>query len=73
MRARHPNKEIEAALRDAEGQGFTVLTGRAHWGILRCRGGPDEHCQSRSISGTPRNPSTHARQIRRFVTKCPHK
>jgi hypothetical protein len=73
MRARHPKKEVEAALRDAEDAGFTVLTGRAHWGILQCPGDQEDHCRSRSISGTPRNPSTHARQIRRFVTRCPHK
>jgi hypothetical protein len=73
MRARHPNKEIEAALRAAEAEGFTVLTGRAHWGILQCPGKPEEHCRSMSISGTPRNPSVHARQINRFVSRCPHK
>jgi hypothetical protein len=73
VRTRHPNKEVEAALRDAEMEGFTVLTRRARWGILRCPGDPDDHCRSRSISGTPRNPSVHARQIRRFVYRCPHK
>ena len=55
MRNRHPKKEVEAALKDAEDAGFTVLTGRAHWGILQCPGDQEGRCQSRSISGTPRN------------------
>ena len=32
VRDRHPKKEVEVALRDAEKSGFTVITGRGHWG-----------------------------------------
>ena len=70
--ARHPNKEIQAALRFAKSKGWTVIqSARGHcWGIIRCahgRGG----CQ-KSVWSTPRNPQNHAKSIRRFVNHCPH-
>lgn len=70
--ARHPNKEIQAALNFAESEGWAVLKSpKGHcWGILRCphgRGG----CQ-KSVWSTPRDPESHAKAIRRFVEKCPH-
>lgn len=72
-RSRHPNKEIEAALQEAEQQGWVVETNRGHWGIMKCptnaecRGGL--YC-SFPISGSPRNPQTHAKQIRKAISKC---
>jgi hypothetical protein len=73
MRRRHPKKEIEAVLKHAEENGFTVLVGRAHWGILHCPGTRTDHCIPRSISGTPRSPVVHASDLHRYVEKCPHK
>lgn len=72
MRDKHPKKEVEAALKDAEEGGFKVITGRGHWGLLRCPGKPPDACKTMSINGTPSNPGTHARQIARFVARCPH-
>jgi hypothetical protein len=70
--ARHPNKEIEAALKYARSQGWTVIKSlRGHcWGMIRCahgRGG----CQ-KSVWSTPKNAQNHADAIRRFVDRCPH-
>jgi len=73
VRDRHPRKEVEEALQDAEEAGFKVITGRAHWGLLQCPGKPPDACKTMSISGTPRNPGAHAKQLRRFVVRCPHK
>jgi hypothetical protein len=73
LRSKHPKKEVEHALRAAEAAGFEVVTGRGHWGLIRCPGTPPDHCKTMSINGTPRNPGTHARQIARFVARCPHK
>jgi hypothetical protein len=69
---KHPNKEIEAALKYARNKGWTVIKSeRGHcWGLIRCphgRGG----CQ-KSVWSTPRSPQDHAKDIRRFVDKCPH-
>lgn len=72
LRAKHPDKDVEKALRAAESAGFTVVTKRGHWGLLQCPGKPPNHCKTMSINGSPRNPGTHARQIGRFVARCPH-
>jgi len=69
---RHPNKEIEAALKYARSKGWIVAkSAKGHcWGIIRCphgRGG----CQ-KSIWSTPNHPEDHAKDIRRFVDSCPH-
>jgi hypothetical protein len=70
--ARHPNKEIEAAVAYAESRGWTLTPSRGHaWGILRCPHGQRGGCQ-RSVFSTPRNPENHARWIRRVVDNCPH-
>ncbi len=71
-RGRHSNKEIEASLQYAESQDWDIVeSARGHcWGVIRCplgRGG----CQ-KSIWSTPRSPQNHAREIRRFVDRCPH-
>ena len=69
---RHPNKEIQAALEYAQRMGWSVIKSpKGHcWGIIRCphgRGG----CQ-KSIWSTPKSPQDHAKDIRRWVDKCPH-
>jgi len=76
-RKRHPDREIEKALKYAESHGWRVeSTGpRAHaWGRMYC---PDNDADCRcgefcvtSIWGTPRTAATHARQIRRVVDGC---
>lgn len=71
-RPRHPNKEIEAAVRHAEDLGWRVLTGGSHnWGFLYC---PHEHRDECKIDvySTPRNPEGHARKILRQIRNCLH-
>lgn len=71
-RSRHPNKDIESAIQYAELHGWTWTTSGGHaWGILRCPHGQRGGCQL-SVWSTPRNPSMHARLIRRRVDQCPH-
>jgi len=78
-RARHPKKEIEAALRHAALHGWRVeqAKGNGHaWGRIYC---PDndkecrcgEFCVS-SVWSTPKNPGNHANAIRRIVDNCSH-
>ncbi|MCZ7665199.1 MAG: hypothetical protein M5U22_20750 [Thermoleophilia bacterium] len=76
-RNRHPNADIEKALQYAEGKGWRVEpTGKSShaWGRLYCPH-DDPNCRCGefcivSISGTPRNSETHARQIIRKVDGC---
>ena len=72
--ADHPDKDIREAIRHAERNGWTVTkaSGRAHiWGTLWCPLQARESCRIRVMS-TPRNPESHARDIRRDVDRCPH-
>ena len=71
-RGRHSNKEIEGSLHYAESRNWTVVeSARGHcWGVIRCPHGR-AGCQ-KSIWSTPRRPENHAREIRRFVDRCPH-
>jgi hypothetical protein len=74
-RARHPNKEVEQALRHAERQGWRVEPGGSHaWGRMYCpRNLPECRCGEfciTSIWSTPRNAENHARQLRRIVDNC---
>lgn len=74
-RSKHPNKEIEEAIRYAEKNGWVFKdTGKsAHaWGRLLCPLHTREGHQI-SIWSTPRNPYNHANQIFRLVDKCLHK
>ena len=76
MRARkkHPNKEIEQAIKYAESKLWRYLkTGKsAHaWGRLLCPLQNMEGCIM-SVWSTPRDPTVHAKQIRRRVDACPH-
>ncbi len=71
-RPRHPSKEIEAAVRYAEGFGWTCTLSKGHaWGRLRCPHGQRGGCQL-SVWSTPKNPHNHAEQICRRVDACPH-
>jgi len=71
----HPDKHIEAALTHAEAAGWRIEKSSGHaWGKMfcprnskLCRCG--EFCIT-SIWSTPRNPHSHARQLRRVVDKC---
>ena len=71
-RPRHPNKDIEAAVRYAERQGWSwaKATGQA-WVRLRCPHAARGGCQF-WVYGTPRNPGAHADRIRRQVDACPY-
>jgi hypothetical protein len=74
-RAKHPNKEVESALRHAEAHGWRISVGGSHaWGRIycpyndpECRCG--EFCMT-SVWSTPRNAENHARQLRRAVDNC---
>lgn len=76
---KHPNKEIQAALDYAVEKGWFIRGAGDHshsWGKIycpyndsECRCG--EYCIS-SIWSTPRNPTNHAKQIRKVVDKCIH-
>lgn len=74
-RNKHPNKNIEEAIRYAESHGWRIETGGSHaWGQMycpyndkECRCG--EFCRA-SIWSTPKNPVNHAKQIKRVVDNC---
>uniref|UniRef100_A0A7C1T190 Uncharacterized protein n=1 Tax=Agrobacterium albertimagni TaxID=147266 RepID=A0A7C1T190_9HYPH len=75
VRRRHPNKDIEQALRYAEAEGWRVEVGGSHaWGRIYCPY-DDETCRCgefciTSIWSTPANATNHARAIRRVVERC---
>ena len=74
-RSSHPKKEIEAALRHAESQGWRVEVGGSHaWAKIYCPYNDDgcrcgEFCIA-CIWSTPKNPGNHARAILRVVDNC---
>lgn len=70
-RTRHPNKEVEAVIRLAEGLGW-VCRAQGHWERLYSPRNDRDGCQI-GISGTPRNADAHARQIRRALIRCPNR
>ena len=70
--AKHPNKDIRAALDVAVSNGWTVKKSgpRAHaWGTIKC--GFGHRACWMAIYSTPRNPRNHAKQIERKVAACP--
>lgn len=75
-RPRHPNKDIEKALRYAENLGWRVeksAGGHAHvWGRVLCPFATREGCKV-FVYGTPRVPTNHAWQIQTRVDSCPHR
>ncbi len=76
-RSSHSKKDVEAALRHAEANGWRVeeSQGRGHaWGQMYCPYRSDEcrcgtFCRV-SIWSTPKNPGNHAWQLRRVVDNC---
>ena len=72
-RPRHPSKEIEAAVREAEGRGWRVRVGGSHaWGFLYCPEPTRAGCRV-AVYSTPRNPEAHANRLRRLLDDCPHR
>lgn len=71
---RHPKKDVEDALAEAEESGWRVeSTRKGHrWGVTRCPEQSRDGCQV-SIWSTQRSPENHAKQLRRAVDRCPHK
>ncbi len=73
VRPRHPSKDIEAAVADAEAQGWTwhKVSGHA-WGKLYCKHHDRDGCTI-FVWSTPRSAGNHAKAIKRDVNRCPHK
>ena len=70
--ARHPNKEINAAVDHALSLGWTLVSPCAHaWGILRCPAASRDGCKI-SVWSTPKDPEGFARRLRRQIDKCDH-
>ena len=71
-RHRHPNKEIEAAVKHAEDRGWRVFSGgsHAHW-FLYCPEQNRNGCRV-PVYLTPRDPENHAKRVRRRIDGCPH-
>ena len=74
-RKKHPNKEIENALKYAEELGWHIKESGGHaWGRMYCPSNY-ENCRCgefgiSSIWSTPKSPVNHARQIRKVVANC---
>jgi hypothetical protein len=73
LRAKHPRKQVETALKQAESRGFRVETNRAHWGILYCPGNRIGKCPQLSVNGSPRSADNEAKRINRYVDNCAHR
>ena len=75
VQPKHPNKEIEQAIRYAESKRWRYYSSEhsAHaWGRLLCPLTARE-VHSMSIWSTPKSADNHARQIRRNVDACEHR
>ena len=75
VQPKHPNKEIEQAIRYAESKRWRYYSSEhsAHaWGRLLCPLTAREG-HSMSIWSTPKSADYHARQIRRNVDACEHR
>ena len=75
VRAKHPNKEVEDALRHAEACGWRIEVGGSHaWGRMYCpHNDPECRCGEfciTSIWSTPKNAGNHARQLKRVADNC---
>ena len=71
-RPRHPDKDIERAVKYAESLGWRVKISNGHaWGRLFCPQSTRHGCMV-SVWSTPRNPESHARNIQRDIDLCPH-
>ncbi len=71
-RSRHPNKEIEDAVAQAETLGWRVKPVSGHaWARLYCAHHDRDGCMV-SVWSMPKNAGNHARAILRAVNRCPH-
>ena len=71
-RPRHPDKDIEAAVRHAEDAGWRWRRGKGHcWGRLLCPKHDRDGCQH-SVNGTPAKPHAAAKDIKRAIERCDH-
>lgn len=69
-RPRHPKKAVETVVRYAESLGWRVEKRTGHnWARLFCPFG--HHDCIVGVHSTPRNPDSHAKQVRRDIDKCP--
>jgi hypothetical protein len=69
-RGRHQKKEVADVLHEAEKAGLRVVELHAghRWGEVICAA-----CGStREVWSTPRNPSVHAKQLKRFIVRHTH-
>lgn len=74
MRPKHPNKEIELAIKYAESKGWRYQPSgnSAHaWGRLLCPLAAREG-HAMSVWSTPKSNEDHAKQIKRKVDACEH-
>lgn len=77
MKKKHPNKEINAAVSYALDHGWTLKDAGSSshsWAQIYC---PNRNSNCRcgefcitSVWSTPKNPSNHAKKIRRVVDNC---
>lgn len=63
----HPKKEVREALDEILSSGQWRLFSAGHWGRLTC----DAGCCWIAVAGTPRDPATHARQLRNQARQHP--
>ncbi len=72
-RPRHPDQDIEKAIRYGESLGWTVrMSKKGHsWGFLLCANHDRQGCWV-AIHSTSRSASNHANQIIRKIDRCPH-
>lgn len=71
MRPKHPDKEVERAVKYAESQGWHyVKPGKSShaWGRLLCNKGHRE-CHM-SVWSTPKNPENFAKGLYKKVNRC---
>jgi len=67
---RHQKKEVADVLQEAEKLGLEVVEIHSghRWGEVMCA-----RCESsREVWSTPRNPGTHAKQLKRFILRHAH-
>jgi len=75
-RSKHPKREVEDALHEAELAGWAVKEGKGHaWGILYCPYGSTPTCRcgtfcKTSVWSTPQSPANHAKDLLRVVRNC---
>lgn len=75
MRSKHPNKEIEALLKELESLGWTIRLLKGHaWGLVRCPNNNSDcrcgkFCQM-SIWSTPKDPTRFAKTVRSKALGC---